>query len=280
MIAFAAPITSPDLYRRCAEPGIERVAEADSENLSVTATGSICHSYNRVLDEAARLDGLEALVLLHHDTEIADAGFNAKARACLSDPSVGVVGCIGAVDVRSLAYWREGTVVWASSLAQVEEFGGANVPGFSWNSDGELPAHARTGPVDMVDGFLMVLSPWTVRNIRFDESLGPLHGYDFDFCFQVREEGRKVVAEDIKAIHHRELMYAIEDYEAWIDAYVRVAEKWAGHLGIPSGRGPEELRGEAEAAASQVRAAELEARAEAQAAQLAKAQSSSATFGA
>ena len=32
-----------------------------------------------------------------------------------------------------------------------------------------------------------------MRNVRFDESLGALHGYDFDFCLQVREAGRKVV---------------------------------------------------------------------------------------
>ena len=37
-----------------------------------------------------------------------------------------------------------------------------------------------------MDGFVIALSPWVVRNIRFDESLGQLHGYDLDFCLQVR----------------------------------------------------------------------------------------------
>ena len=30
------------------------------------------------------------------------------------------------------------------------------------------------------------MSPWAVRNTRFDESLGQFHGYDFDICMQVR----------------------------------------------------------------------------------------------
>ena len=39
----------------------------------------------------------------------------------------------------------------------------------------------------------MVLSPWAVRELRFDESLGKLHGYDFDICMQARAAGKKVV---------------------------------------------------------------------------------------
>ena len=63
----------------------------------------------------------------------------------------------------------------------------------------------RLGEVDTLDGFLLVLSPWAVRNIRFDEALGEFHGYDLDFCLQVREAGRKVVTADFRAIHHRPL---------------------------------------------------------------------------
>ena len=85
--------------------------------------------------------------------------------------------------MRSIAWW-EGSVTWASSIHRYGEQGGGEVPA-SWNG-GEQPADARTGEVDTVDGFLLALSPWAVRNLRFDESLGLLHGYDFDFCLQVR----------------------------------------------------------------------------------------------
>src|SRR4051794_39091012 len=55
------------------------------------------------------------------------------------------------------------------------------------------PVYARTGEVDTVDGILLVLSPWAVRHVRFDESLGLVQGYVLDVCLQVREAGRKVV---------------------------------------------------------------------------------------
>ena len=68
-------------------------------------------------------------------------------------------------------------------------------------------AHATAPPaeVEVVDGFLLVLSPWAVRNVRFDETLGLGHGFDFDYCRQVRAAGRKVVAADLRAVYYRSL---------------------------------------------------------------------------
>ena len=74
-----------------------------------------------------------------------------------------------------------------------------------------------------------MLSPWAVRNVRFDESLGTLHGYDIDFCLQVREAGRKVVTADFRAIHNHTLE-PFSDPEAWIEAHMRIAEKWDGRM--------------------------------------------------
>ena len=81
----------------------------------------------------------------------------------------------------------------------------------------------------MVDGFLLVLSPWAVRNLRFDESLGTLHGYDVDFCLQARAAGRKVVTADFRAIHNHSLEL-VSDPEGWVEAHIRVAEKWDGQI--------------------------------------------------
>src|SRR5690349_3047680 len=72
MIAFGTAITKPDVFRRCAEPGIRRAAEADSVVLDRPACGTLFESYNALLDEAAGLDDLEALVLVHQDAEIDD----------------------------------------------------------------------------------------------------------------------------------------------------------------------------------------------------------------
>jgi len=263
VIAFGSAITSPDVYRRCAEPGIRLAAEPDAEVFANSASGSLFRSYNLLLDTAAALDDLEALVLVHQDAEIVDPHFCAKLRDALSDPDVGVVGCVGAVGVRSIAWW-EGSVTWGSFIHRYSELGGGDLPAFSWNGD-EMPPFARTGEVDTVDGFVLGLSPWTVRNVRFDESLGgALHGYDFDFCLQVREAGRKVRTADFKAIHHHSLDL-ISGPETWMEAHIRVAEKWEGRMhnvGVEGGDWKRRARrAEAEAAVwrAQARSAELQA---------------------
>jgi hypothetical protein len=195
--------------------------------LAFPANGSIFRSYNTLLGRAAELEGLEALVLVHQDAEIMDEDFCDKVRSALSDPEVGLVGCAGAVGVRSIAWW-EGSVALASFTVRYDDHGGGDLPGFSWVWD-DAPPYARTGEVESLDGFVLVLPPWTVKNIRFDESLGQLHGYDLDFCLQVREAGRKVITADFRAAHNRELDL-IPDPENWIKAHIKVAEKWDGRM--------------------------------------------------
>jgi hypothetical protein len=254
MIAFGISITEPDAYRTYAEPGIRLAAEPDSQVYAFSAAGSIFRSYNLLLDTAAARDDLEALVLVHQDAEIVDPDFCQKVRSALSDPDVGVVGCVGAIGVRSIAWW-EGSVTWASFIHRYGEHGGGDLPAFSWSADG-MPPYARTGEVDTVDGFLMALSPWVVRNVRFDESLGQLHGYDFDFCLQVREAGRKVVTADFRAIHNHTLEL-VSNQDTWVEAHIRVTEKWEGRMpGVGAGGSDWKLRARrAEAEAEAGRAA-------------------------
>ena len=269
MILFASSITDPEAYARYAEPGIRRAAEADSEVIANAAAGSICRSYNLIMDMAGQRDDLEALVLLHQDAEIVEPDFCRRLRRALSDPDVGVVGCVGAVGVRSIAWW-EGSVTWASFTHRYEELGGGELPALSWKAD-EIPAFAGTGEVDTVDGFVLGLSPWTVRNVRFDESLGQLHGYDFDFCLQVRAAGRKVVTEDFRVVHHHSLEL-VSNPETWVAAHMRVAEKWDGQMPEVSLNGGEwkqrARRAEAEAALARTQAVAAMLQADAKARQL------------
>jgi hypothetical protein len=240
MIAFGTAITKPEVFRRCAKPGIELAAEPDSVVYDLPSIGSIFQSYNAVIDKAAERDDLEALVLVHQDAEIVDAEFCRKVRETLEDPDVGLIGCVGAIGVRSIAWW-EGSVATASFLHRYEEEGGGELPAFSW-AWSDAPPYARTGEVDTLDGFLLVLSPWTVQNVRFDESLGQLHGYDFDFCLQVRRAGRKVVTADFRAIHTHPLE-PFNEPEGWVTAHVKVAEKWDGRLpGVGTAAGSWEQR--------------------------------------
>ena len=267
MIAFGTAITKPEVHRRCAAPGIARVAEPDSEIFELRADGTIFASYNALLDRAAACEDLEALVLLHQDTEIVSDDLCAQVRRALEDPEVGIAGCVGAIGVRSIAWW-EGSVVTASFNQRYPEHGGGDMPAFSWEWP-DAPPYARLGEVDTLDGFLLVLSPWAVRTLRFDESLGQLHGYDLDFCLQVRAAGRKAVTADVRAIHNHALE-PFSDPESWIEAHVRIAEKWHGRIpGVGDGPGTwreRALRAEAERDAARIvgRSAELQARARAQ----------------
>jgi hypothetical protein len=241
VIAFGCSITKDHVYVKAAKPGVERAREPDSLVFANSAAGSIFRSYNLIMDSVRDRDDLEAVVLVHQDAEIVDTEFCGKVREALSDPQVGVAGCVGAVDVRSIAWW-EGSVTWASFIHRYRELGGGDIPSVSWDSS-NLPPYARVGEVDTLDGFVLVVSPWVVRNIRFDEGLGQqMHGYDFDFCLQVREAGRKVVTADFKIVHHHSLKL-VSDPEIWVQAHKSVAEKWEGRMrgvGLPNWGAPAE----------------------------------------
>jgi GT2 family glycosyltransferase len=253
LIAFGSAITEPDLYARCAEPGIRLVSEPDSEVISHASGNSIFRNYNLMLDRVKDRDDLEALVLLHQDTEIVDPDLCAKLRDAFGHPDVAIVGCAGAVGVRSIAWW-EGSVTWSGFMHRFHEEGGGEIPALTWDRE-EVPSFARLGEVDTIDGFLMALSPWAVRNLRFDETLGRLHGYDLDICLQARAAGKKVVTGDFRAIHHHDLDM-IRNVDGWVEAHIKVAEKWDGRVGdVGSGAGDWRLRArraEAEAAAERM----------------------------
>jgi hypothetical protein len=227
MIAFGCPITDGRAYARYAEPGINLVKEPDSQVFAYHSPRSIFRTYNLYLDLARKIDDLEALVLVHQDAEIVDPVFCAKVRKALEDPDVAIVGCGGALGVRSIAWW-EGSATWAGFSHRFHEMGGGEIPGFTWDPK-TVPPYGVTGEVDTIDGFVIAMSPWAVRQLRFDESLGKLHGYDLDLCMQARVAGKKVLTTDFRAIHHHSLDL-IRDEEAWIAAQMRIAEKWEGKL--------------------------------------------------
>ena len=225
MIVFGVPITDHKIYERCALPGIQLASEADSEVLGYPTPGSIFRAYNLFCKQAAEFDDLEALILLHQDAEVVDPELCAKVRDAFREPDVEVAGCTGAVGVRSLAWW-EGSTTWGSYNQLFEEIGG-ELPGLSWPA--EIPFYAQTGEVDSIDGVLIALSPWAVRELHFDESLGRLHGYDIDICLQARAAGKKVVTIDSGVVHHHSVEL-IGDWEGWIAAHMKIAEKWSDLL--------------------------------------------------
>jgi hypothetical protein len=121
VIVFGTAVTDPDAYDRYAVPGIQRAAEADSVVLAHQTAGSLFRNYNLLLDMATEHEDLEALVLVHQDAELDDPDFAAKVREALSDPDVAIIGCVGAVGVRSIAWWQ-GAVTWASVTHRYQEY--------------------------------------------------------------------------------------------------------------------------------------------------------------
>ena len=219
MIAFGTSITDPEAYRRYARPGIERAAEGDSELLAFAAVGSIARGFNLLMDAAARRDDLEALVLVHQDTELADPGTCATIRTALADPAVGAVGPVGATGFQGIAWW-DGDLSAASATLSYNEQGGGRMPALAFAEPGPVPA-----AVESLDGSLLVLSPWVVRNLRFDEALALGHGYDVDFCRRLRAAERTLMTADIPIVLHRPLEL-IDDNDLWIEAHMHYAEKW------------------------------------------------------
>jgi len=220
MIVFASALAEPEPYSRFAEPGIRLARESDSIVLAYSAVDSISRSYNLLLERASVIDHLEALVLIEPHTEIIDSEFCAKIRAILADPAISAVGCLGARDFRGTAWWN-GSVSGVNVDHVYREFGGGLMP--SLGTDTKVPA---PGEVDSIDGMLMVLSPWAVRNVRFDEELVFGHGYDIDYCYQLSDRGRKVVTADLGIRQHRSID-VISDHAVWVEAHIQIANKWA-----------------------------------------------------
>jgi hypothetical protein len=223
MIAFASAVKEPDAYRDHAGPGIALAAEPGSPIHVIAATTSICRNYNVLLDLAKETEGLEALVIVDEETEIADRDLCAKLRATFADPDVAIVGCAGATGVAGAAWW-EGDVVCGEIRRRYPEHGGGELDAFGWRRTATPPAE-----VDAVGGFVLALSPWAVRSLRFDEGLALGIGFDVDLCAQAREAGRKVVVADVRVVQHRSLEL-VEELDAWMEAHIRLAEKWDGRL--------------------------------------------------
>jgi hypothetical protein len=207
MIAFAACVGTPAKLAAFAAPGLQRVMEPDSVFAELTTGRSIHEAYNEALAHFSSVADLEALVLLHEDTELLDADFCERVRMVLSDPSVAVAGAVGASGVTSLRWWQ-GTVA-----------------GRAAETRGVVSGTPAPCDVDCVDGLLMVLLPWAVANLRCDtERFTGFHAYDADLCFQVRAAGRRVVVADLNVFHHTKGGYGDEAAFATADAAFR--EKW------------------------------------------------------
>ncbi len=248
MIAFGCVVSEVEPYDAYTAPGIRLASEPDSVTFPFSSVGTLGRSYNLLLEAAGRLDRLEALVIVHPHAEIVDANLCAKLRQALADERVAVVGCAGATGVRSIAWW-DGGLVRGSVIHRYTEHGGGELPAFAWAAATPAPAE-----VEAVDGFLFALSPWAVRELRFDEGLVFSHGVELDLCLRARRAGRTVTVADLSVIYHRGLEQ-VEVPELWAEAHIQFARKWDGQIGPEPGSIDWKARGRrAEAEREAVRA--------------------------
>jgi hypothetical protein len=228
VFVFGVAILDDEEFRSYALPGIRRVAEPDSLVLERPGPGSVQEKYNSILDEAARHEELEGVVLPHEDVEIVDDDFLDVVRRRFRDPSIAVLGVVGGRGVGSIA-WGLGSETFGSALVtRVIPDLGERITETTLTA---IPTGAHE--VDAVDGILLVLSPWAARELRFDEAFSKVfHGYDVDICFQARERERRVIVEDLRAIHHTLQVRG----EGWVEADLLWQQKWR------AGRTPAEPR--------------------------------------
>jgi hypothetical protein len=230
MIAICIPITSWEDYERFALPGIRRVQAAAPETL-VIPRDSVGSSYQRtvnaLLDEVAHRSDLDATVLIHQDTELLNANAATILPERFVDPRLAIVGSVG-------ARFRSG-LIWNAAEPR-----GSRI---------ELPdgyegvdLHSGYSIVASVDGVLIAMSPWAVRNLRFDLRFERwFHGYDVDISLQARAHGRLVAVDDIPIRHHQIDGYRNGRGAEWIEAEMEIRRKW--DIGRPPGglswaRGP------------------------------------------
>jgi hypothetical protein len=215
VLAFGCATTSAEKYFAYAAPTIERVAESDSLVMRRHGFDTIHQPYNEMLAAAAERDDLEALVLLHQDLSIGDPHFVDRIRALLAaDEHVAVIGAAGARNVSSLAWWEGDDPAGRVESPEL-------VPG------GTVVDHPRANrEVEAIDGILIVLSAWAVRELRFDAAIGPFDGYDVDICFQARSLGGRVVVGDFRDVAHHARGSSSFNRERWKRGAIALSRKW------------------------------------------------------
>jgi SAM-dependent methyltransferase len=184
VIAYATCVADPQKYRTICLPGLRRVAGPDDLLIEAEHDSSIFAAYNEVLDAVREREDLEMLVLLHEDTEVVNPDFREHLNRQLADPDVAVVGAVGARGAAGLSWWEGECFGRVLESRGVVDFGGG------------------THDVDTVDGLVMALSPWAVRNLRFDDATyDGFDAYDADICAQARAAGKRVLVTELPVVH-------------------------------------------------------------------------------
>ncbi len=133
MIIIGCVVDDDELFRQQAEPGLNRVPDADADVWVYSLAGTIGRTANLILDHAQDVPDLEAVILVRRDTEITDPAICATVRDALSDPDVAIVGAVGAANARTLAWWR-GTVSGGPVSVRYSDRGAGTLDSYTWGA--------------------------------------------------------------------------------------------------------------------------------------------------
>jgi hypothetical protein len=181
MLGIGVWIESESRYREELLPGL--VAHAGADTVLLESRGQSCAfaAAEEILDGAAGLDSLEALVLLRDDVRIESPDALDRMRAAVGRHPLTIAGAVGARNVTSLRWW-EGEVV-----GSLRHAGGAiGAPAGAWTE------------ADVVHDAALALSPLVVGNIRCDRRVwSGAHGLAAELCALVRASGGAVGVTDL-----------------------------------------------------------------------------------
>ncbi len=188
MIYFGTCAPYPGKVPTLSHPGVTRsMGDERFVYMHHESNGREIFSAYAAMMKEAIFGKAECLVLIHDDLEFRDVALAGKLRAAFSDPSVAVVGLIGACNAKGLRWWE------------------GNRKGRVFDNAHGLHAFPYDDPeVHTLDGMMLALSPWALENLTLDD-LGytGFHGYDMELCSQARKVwGKRVIVADIEAFHH------------------------------------------------------------------------------
>lgn len=209
MIAFATVIGNPEKYARYTKRSLELFAEPESLIVTIDDQTSMADNYNQVLEAICDADDVEALVLLHEDVTFRNPRICDRIREAINHhPEVAIFGPVGAREITGIAWW-EGEI-----------FGKAK------ETRGDVSGPDGFHEVEVVDGMCMILTPWAIKNLRYN--LGAYepswHGYDAELCFLARAAGKQVATIDLDIFHHTKGGYGNE--EAWRQSNQTFVRRW------------------------------------------------------
>lgn len=218
MLAFGICVSSEERAKECVT-GIRSSVDCDVVVIECHGFSSICKAYNAIIERVTEFPEIEALVLMHEDVLIRDRHFADRIRSSMRDPRVGIVGAIGARDVSSLRWWDS-----------TQCYGSVTERRFDLDHGG------GSHDVHSLDGLLLALSPWALRNLRFDaNTYKGFHGYDADICFESLSQGRRVRVVPLDLYHDTKGGFG--DEVEFVRSDMLFRRKWEGTPWLSAERG-------------------------------------------